>query len=383
LAVSVAALVLVGALAGMAWGRAQLTWGFTPADNRLTISLRGGQGPLAWWLLSGSSVAVGRGSGREVTLILPAGQTSRLQVVVTSIWSTTSSLVVQAPPQPVLLSTNVDTQTVSLQFSMPVTPRNAPCGLSAIATLVSALTFLRGTASCSDTLNVVATSGEQAQIPFSVPALSPPPPAPPPVPLPPVPHAPAPLPPAPVIYFGPADGGAFYITIDDGKVPDANVLALMQSKHVPVTAFLTTIWTEPHLDFWRSFQAAGGDIEDHTLTHPDMTKLSWSADKAQWVGAAQDFRTWFRKSPTLGRPPFGTFNRNVQVTAGQAGLRYVVLWSASMYNSKLTTYDHGPLRAGEIVILHWVPGLYDSLVRLLQIASARGLHPAALPASLG
>jgi hypothetical protein len=73
----------------------------------------------------------------------------------------------------------------------------------------------------------------------------------------------------------------------------------------------------------------------------------------------------------------------VQVTAGQAGLRYVVLWSASMYNSKLTTYDHGPLRAGEIVILHWVPGLYDSLVRLLQIASARGLHPAALPASLG
>jgi peptidoglycan/xylan/chitin deacetylase (PgdA/CDA1 family) len=200
--------------------------------------------------------------------------------------------------------------------------------------------------------------------------------------LPPLP-APRALGPAPVIYFGPAGGGAFYITIDDGKVPDSDVLALMQSAHIPITAFLTSIWAAPHLDYWKRFQAAGGDIEDHTVSHPDLTRLNEAADRAQWVGAAQECRTWFRKSPTLGRPPFGTFNRNVQIAAGEAGLRYVVLWSASMYNGKLTTYDHGPLRAGEIVILHWIPGVYKSLVRLLQIASAQGLHPASLLASLG
>jgi hypothetical protein len=54
-----------------------------------------------------------------------------------------------------------------------------------------------------------------------------------------------------------------------------------------------------------------------------------------------------------------------------------------MYNSQLTTYDGRPLRAGEIVILHWIPGLYDSVVRLLSIASALGLHPAPLLAGLG
>jgi hypothetical protein len=48
----------------------------------------------------------------------------------------------------------------------------------------------------------------------------------------------------------------------------------------------------------------------------------------------------------------------------------------------LTTYHGRPLRAGEIVILHWIPGLYQSLVRLLAIASAQGLHPAPLVASL-
>jgi peptidoglycan/xylan/chitin deacetylase (PgdA/CDA1 family) len=214
-----------------------------------------------------------------------------------------------------------------------------------------------------------ATSGEESsrEVAFTLPR------------LPPIPPPPRALPPAPVVYFGPADHGAFYITIDDGKTTDPDVLALMRRTHVPITAFLTSDWTAPNLDYWRSFQAAGGDIEDHTVSHPDMSRMSWAADKAQWVGAAQAFRTWFRKSPTLGRPPYGNFNRTVQITAGQAGLRYVVLWSASMFNGKLTTFDHLPLRAGEIVILHWVPGLYASLVRLLDIASSLGLHPAALP----
>jgi hypothetical protein len=84
----------------------------------------------------------------------------------------------------------------------------------------------------------------------------------------------------------------------------------------------------------------------------------------------------------LGRPPYGAVNRAVQVAASEARLRDVVLWSASMYQDQLTTYDHRPLRAGEIVILHWIPGLYDSLVNLLAMASAEGLHPAPLAASL-
>jgi peptidoglycan/xylan/chitin deacetylase (PgdA/CDA1 family) len=377
LATFAVALLLVGTIAGVTWGRAHLTWNLRPSDNQLTITLAPGQGPFASWLVSHSTLAAGNQSGRQITFTLPAGQTSRLKVVVTSVWSTTVSLDVQVPPQPSLLNTSVDAQTMTLYFSMPVTPRNVPCGLAEGAFEVTTLTFARGTTSCSGALDVVATSGEQAEVPFSIPAIPPPPP-----PLPPLP-APRALGPAPVIYFGPADGGAFYITIDDGKSPDPDVLALMQSAHIPITAFLTNIWAAPHLDYWKSFQAAGGDIEDHTVSHPDLTTLSEAADRAQWVGAAQACRTWFRKSPTLGRPPFGTFNRNVQIAAGQAGLRYVVLWSASMYNGKLTTYDHGPLRAGEIVILHWVPGVYNSLVRLLQIASAQGLHPASLLASLG
>ena len=377
LAATEVVLVVALATAGVTFGRARLSWNLRTSDNQLTVGVTGGQGPLAGWLLSESGVAVGELSGQELKLTLPAGETSRFKVVLMSLWSTDITLTIPVPPQPALLDTNVDAQTSTLRFSMPVTPLNAPCGLPEGASWVTTLTFPRGASWCSDILDLVARTGEEAHIPFFIPAVPPPPP-----PERPVPPAPQSLGPAPVIYFGPSAGGAFYITIDDGKTPDSRVIDLMQQTHVPITTFLVSDWAAPYPDFWRSFQAAGGDIEDHTVSHPVMTTLSETADRAQWTGASQAFRNWFRTTPTLGRPPYGTFNRNVQIAAGQAGLRYVVLWSASMYNSKLTTYDHRPLRAGEIVILHWVPGVYESLVRLLQIAAAQGLHPAALLASL-
>ena len=376
------ALLLLGTVAGVASGRPQVVWDLQPSNNDLTISLASGQGPLAAGLLSGSTVVAGDQRRRTVTLTLPAGQTSHVKVVITSIWSTTMTLTIPVPPQPALIGTTTDTTTVSLQFSMPVTPLNTLCGLPEGATLVTTLTFPRGTTSCSGWLEVLNAAGEEAQIRVSIPAV-PPRPSPSPSSSPTPPPAPRPLPPAPAIYFGPADHGAFYITIDDGSTPDPRVIALMQRMRLPITSFLISNIAAGHLAFWRSFVAAGGNIEDHTVSHPDMTTLSEAADEVQWAGAAQAFRKWFGKTVTLGRPPYGTFNRNVQVAAGQAGLRYVVLWSASMYNQTLTTYDHEALRAGEIVILHWIPGMYDSLVRLLQIASALGLHPAALRPALG
>lgn len=367
--------VLAGlAFGGVAWGRPHLTWRLHPLDNHLVLALASGGGPFAGWLLSGGTVAVGAHHRPEVTLTLPAGRTSRMVVSVTSVWSTRVRLAVRVPPAPALAGTSVAGNAVTLRFSMPVTVANTPCGLSGPATPVTMVTFTRATSACSGTLHLVARSGEQASISILVPAIPPPPPPPPPA----VPSSV----PAPVISFGPPGGGAFYITIDDGRYPDPEVLSLMQQTHVPITAFLVSNAAAENLDYWKAFVAAGGDIEDHTVSHPDLTKLSESADEAQWAGAARAFTAWFGTAPTLGRPPYGVVNTNVRIAASQAGLRDVVLWSASMYNGQLTTYDGRPLRAGEIVILHWIPGLYNSLVQLLAIASAQGLHPAPLVNSL-
>lgn len=364
-------LVLVGlTFGGVTWGRPHLTWRLHRSDNHLVLALASGGGPFAGWLLSGGTVAVGVHHGPEVTLTLPAGRTSRMVVSVASVWSTRLRLAVRVPSAPAPVGTSVAANAVTLRLSMPVTVANTPCGLSRPATTATMVTFTRATSACSGTLHLVASSGEQASISILIPAIPPPPPPPPPA----VPSSV----PAPVISFGPPGGGAFYITIDDGWYPDPQVLTLMQQTHVPITAFLISNAAAEDLDYWKAFVAAGGDIEDHTVSHPDLTTLGESADEAQWAGAAQAFTAWFGPAPTLGRPPYGVVNTNVRIAASQAGLRDVVLWSASMYNGQLTTYDGRPLRAGEIVIFHWIPGLYNNLVQLLAIASAQGLHPAPL-----
>ena len=367
-----AALVALGA-ACVWWGRPHVTWRLRRSDNELVVALASGEGPLAGWLRSGSHVQVGGHRGTSLALHLRAGTTNRVTATVTSLWSTTTRITVRVPPEPAVVSTTVAADHVTLRFSMPVTPRNAPCGLTGGAREVTTLSFPRGANACSGSVEVVARSGEQAQILVSVAAVPPPPML-----------APAPpsSTPAPVISFGPPDHGAFYITIDDGTYPDLQVLALMQRNHLPVTAFLVVNIAAEHLDYWRAFAAAGGDIEDHTVSHPSLPGLSEAAAENQWAGAAKSVSTWFGTTPALGRPPYGSVNQTVQVAASQAGLRYVVLWSASMYQGALSTYDGKPLRAGEIVILHWIPGLYSSLVQLLNIASAQGLHPAPLAASL-
>jgi peptidoglycan/xylan/chitin deacetylase (PgdA/CDA1 family) len=366
--------------AGLVWGRPHVTWRLRRSDNHLVLTLASGRGPFAGWLRSRSHLSVGRHHGdRQVILTLAAGKTSRLNAQVTSLWATTVPIVVRVPPKPMLVATSVSAGTLTLRFSMPVTPRNATCGLPEGTSGVTTLSLPRGTSPCSGTLEVVARSGERAQIPVSVPALPPPVLAPAPSVLAPAPSSSGP---APVLSIGPPDNGAFYITIDDGTYPDLQVLALMQRTRLPITAFLVSNVAAEHLDYWRSFVAAGGDIEDHTISHPRLSGLSEAAAEAQWAGAARAFKNWFGTAPVLGRPPYGSISQSVRVAASQAGLRYVVLWSASMYQSQLSTYDGRPLRAGEIVILHWIPGLYQSLVQLLNIAATQGLHPAPLATGL-
>jgi hypothetical protein len=60
----------------------------------------------------------------------------------------------------------------------------------------------------------------------------------------------------------------------------------------------------------------------------------------------------------------------------------LVGWSATADSDGVQTWDGRPLTAGEIVLLHWVPGLGQQLTRLLAVIRARHLHPMPLtPAS--
>lgn len=364
-------IVGVGIWLGILAGRPHLTWDVRRSDNRVTIALAEGRGPFAGVLLSNSSVALGSRHGSTVSLTVTPGRTTMLWPTINSVWGTTERIAVQVPAQPSMVASSVDATSVTYRFSMPIAADSALCGLPAHAVMVTSVTFPRGAARCAGALEVVAASGERSRFSVWIPALPPPP-------------SPPPAPPAPFeVFTANPDGGAFYITIDDGWYPSNDVLDLMHRDHLPITAFLISRAAATHLDYWKSFVAAGGDVEDHTVSHPNLAALSEGDAEAQWRVAAQSLAGSLGVTPTLGRPPYGDVNATVLTAAQRAGLRHVVMWSGYMLHGQLATQDRRPLHAGEIILLHWTAEVYTDLQRLLAVAAAQGLHPAPLAPALG
>jgi len=193
-----------------------------------------------------------------------------------------------------------------------------------------------------------------------------------------------PVPPGPgasVVWHVPVGQRVVYLTIDDGWFPSQGVLTLMRQYHLPVTAFLIEEAAAEHATYWKEFLADGGTIEDHTYSHPFLTRIPEGQDLTQ----IKDPITYFKSlgaSPDELRPPYGDYDQAVQKIAYQAGIRYVVMWAAEMKDGRLTTYNGRPLAPGDIILLHWVPGLDANLTELIHILQQEKLGVASLSGAL-
>jgi peptidoglycan/xylan/chitin deacetylase (PgdA/CDA1 family) len=246
-------------------------------------------------------------------------------------------------------------------------PYQALCGTD-LVTLVAPtqVAVSETTAACQAQLELTASSGTQARVPVTIPAL-------------PNSKTKARAGSVAKLYcFANPAGRAIYITIDDGWTPSAQVLAMMHQTYLPITAFLIADAAQKNQSYWQSFMAAGGQIGDHTVDHPYLTKITQKKAAAQWRQARADLGRWFGQTPVIGRPPYGAFNRKVEVAAAQAGLTALAGWSATMSGDRIQTWDGKPLSPGEIVILHWVPGLGKQLTALLAAIRALHLNPTPL-----
>jgi peptidoglycan/xylan/chitin deacetylase (PgdA/CDA1 family) len=401
-ALSLVALI-AGCLArsGSAPAPLRVAWAFSPASNTVTIRVAppdGTDGTAGRQVLAQSRLAVSEnGGGRwsapggtaqvQVQVPVPAGHRASLLVQVTGPQPLTRTLTVSAPQPLRVVTSAVDSGRWLVWTSSPLQPgpAQALCGTDEVSLVApTQVAVAESAAACQAQLQLTAQDGEQAVVPVTIPAL---PQAKAPVKGPvkapvkgavkgtvkvaaktqPNAHAAARL----YCFANPA-GRAIYITIDDGWTPSTEVLDLMHHTYLPITAFLIAKAADEHLSYWKAFVAAGGMIGDHTVSHPYLTKLTLSQATTQWAQARTDLGQWTGRTPVLGRPPYGAFNHTVEVAAARAGLTALAGWSATMSGNRIQTWDGKPLSPGEIVILHWVPGLGHQLTVLL--AAIRALH---------
>jgi len=166
-----------------------------------------------------------------------------------------------------------------------------------------------------------------------------------------------------------------FLTIDDGVVRDPAFLDLERRQHLPVTLFLTdSVLRGTHVEYFRALQAAGAVIENHTLTHPVLTKVAAPELRRQLCGTQQSFTALFGRTPVLMRPPYGVHNPAVIATALACGDRAVVGWDAVMPpTGRLQTWGGtGVLHSGDIVLMHFLTGLAQQVERLQRLV--RGEH---------
>lgn len=171
----------------------------------------------------------------------------------------------------------------------------------------------------------------------------------------------------------------FFITIDDGLVDSAAVREVVERYQIPVTAFLTEYAVRDKTDYFEAVTAYGGSVQNHTMVHGALndpkTDVQWEICETQ-----DRFEKQFGYRPWMLRPPYGAGPNDPEVLkyAEECGINRIVLWNVVVTDDNQVEYWEPPIKAGDIVLLHWVDGLDVGLEKILELGRAQGLTPAAL-----
>jgi peptidoglycan/xylan/chitin deacetylase (PgdA/CDA1 family) len=356
-----------------AQARPRVAWTLSAASNTVTIRLAPGSSPLGRKVLARSRIVVSEGgktllstaslSRGVIRVPVPPGTQTQLRVQVRGPVPVTQTLAVTVPPRLRVTMLRQTRAGLLIRTSSPLRhqPRGPLCGTDQPGfPAPDEVLVAKSPDPCRARLRLTARDGETATVRVTVP----------------------PLPETPLYSFARPAGRAVYITVDDGWTPSSQVLAIMRKTHLPVTAFLIEQAAQRNLAYWRAFAKAGGTIGDHTVSHPNLTQLSLSQATFQWAHARRALGRWLGRAPVMGRPPYGAFDRTVAAAAYRAGLKALAGWSATVSSDGVKTWNGKRLEPGEIVLLHWDPGLGRQLTKLLRVIRAQHLHPTPLtPAS--
>jgi peptidoglycan/xylan/chitin deacetylase (PgdA/CDA1 family) len=181
-----------------------------------------------------------------------------------------------------------------------------------------------------------------------------------------------------VQYVVRTNDAVVFVTIDDGFVRDRRVIAFIRAHHWPISAFVIDRLAVRAPSYFRQLMAAGATLNDHTYTHPDLPTRDYATQQNEICHATEDFPRLFGVKPRLFRPPYGAYDDATRRAAEACGFSTLVEWTGTMNNGVLQLAVKGPLRHGDVLLLHFTPTLYSDLQKLAARISAAHLTVARL-----
>lgn len=169
-----------------------------------------------------------------------------------------------------------------------------------------------------------------------------------------------------------------FITIDDGWTKDPDIVTLLTAAHIPFTMFLTTDAIAGDPAYFKALEAAGGVIEDHTVSHPHLSSLSYAQQRREICDNRATLAKLYGRQPLIMRAPFGQENADTLAAAASCGIRANVSWNEYAITGTVTWQRPGGIHPGDMVLMHFDKYLKDNLLATLQAFQRNGITPALL-----
>lgn len=150
------------------------------------------------------------------------------------------------------------------------------------------------------------------------------------------------------------------ITFDDGphRTYTEQILNLLDEYHIRATFFVVGQNVQDYPDLVRREIAAGHEVGNHTLSHPDLNGISEAELVSQLQKTDDIIRTVTGSAPTLFRPPTGVCTGTIKQAASV--MHYdLILWSVDPRDwSRHSSVDHiisevkENVRDGSVILFH-------------------------------
>lgn len=185
-----------------------------------------------------------------------------------------------------------------------------------------------------------------------------------------------PRPKAELIYRIETKDPVVFVTIDDGYHQPEIAGSILRRVKWPITSFLLPENVEAHWDYFKNV-AVRNDIATHTAHHRILKGLPFEVQKKEICEGEERVKRVAGSTTGYFRPPTGSWDQTTLEAAAACGISKVLLWKVSLNGWVMTTWG-GPIRAGDIILIHYVDSIGLSFKRLRREMESQGLRPAVL-----
>lgn len=207
--------------------------------------------------------------------------------------------------------------------------------------------------------------------------------------------SPTPTPAPPLVYLtfhGNTNLREIALTFDDGPAPDTqDFLDILRKHHVLATFFMLGLEVQNFPALAREVAAEGHAIGDHSWDHPDLTFLSARQVTQQLANTRNIIRQVTGVTPTLFRPPYEAYTRQVLNIAFSLKLS-TILWNSDPRDwarpgvNAIINYVLNNAQNGSIILMHDGGGDRSQTIAALPIIierlQARGFTFVTIPQML-